>query len=61
MVELVSRSSEACLDIPQALPIGKLSECHAEKLVPAGETFDLVIAVVSNNAFVKFVDRKEFH
>jgi len=61
MVELVSRSSEACLDIPQALPIGELCEGHAEKLVPVGEALDLVIAVVSNNAFAKFVDRKEFH
>jgi len=61
MVELVSRSSETCLDIPQALPIGELSECHAEKLVPAGEALDLVIAVVLYNTCAKFVDRKEFH
>jgi len=48
MVELVSRSSETCLNIPQALPIGELCEGHAEKLVPAGEALDLVIAVVSH-------------
>ena len=36
-------------------------EGHAEKLVPASEAFDLVIAVVSCNAFAKFVGRKEFH
>jgi len=61
MVKLVSRSSEACLDIPQAFAASKLSKGHAEKLVPASEAFDLVIAVVSCDAFAKFVDRKEFH
>ena len=61
MIELVSRSSEACLDIPQAFSVSELSKGHAEKLVPAGKSLDLVIAVVSCDAFAKFVDRKEFH
>jgi 2-C-methyl-D-erythritol 4-phosphate cytidylyltransferase len=61
MVELVSRSSETCLDIPQAFAVSELSKGHAEKLVPAGKAFDLVIAVVLCDAFAKFVDRKEVH
>ena len=61
MVELVSRSSEACLNIPQTFSVSKLSKGHAEKLVPAREAFDLVIAVALCDAFAKFVDRKEFH
>ncbi|MBA7592857.1 hypothetical protein ES708_35053 [subsurface metagenome] len=61
MVELVSRSSETCLDIPQAFSVSELSKGHAEKLVPAGKSLDLVIAVVAGDAFAKFVNRKEFH
>jgi len=31
----------------QAIPIGQLAKRHAQKLVPAGEGFDLVITVVT--------------
>jgi len=61
MVELVPRSSEACLNIPQAFAVSKLGKGHAEKLVPAREAFDFVIAVVSRDAFAKFVDGEKFH
>jgi hypothetical protein len=37
-------------------PIGQLSEGHAEELAPAREVFDLVVTVVSLNAFLKFVN-----
>ena len=61
MVELVFRSSETCLDIPQVFAASELSKGHAKKLVPAGKALDLVIAIVSSDAFAKFVDGKEFH
>jgi len=61
MVELVSRSSEACLDIPQAFSVSELGKCHTEKLVPTGKALDLVIAVVLCDALAKFVDGEEFH
>ena len=61
MIELVSRSSEACLDIPQAFSVSELRKGHAEKLVPAGKALDRVIAIVSCDALAKFVGRKKFH
>ena len=46
---------QADLDIPEAFPVGELSECHAEVLVPAREADHLVIAVVSIDAFSELV------
>ena len=57
MVELPLSRTEACFDVSEAFPIGELSKGHAEKLVPARKVFDLVVAVVTLNAFVKFVNR----
>lgn len=36
-----------------------MSKGHAEELVPAGERFDFVIAVISFDAFLKFVFGKK--
>ncbi len=47
---------QTCLDVSETFPIGQLSKGHAEELAPAGKVFDLVVTVVSLNAFVKFVN-----
>jgi hypothetical protein len=57
VIEFPLSRTEASLDVPEAFPIGQLSESHAEKLVPTREVFDLVVAVVSLDAFLEFVDR----
>ena len=55
VIEFPLSRTETCLDVSEAFPIGKLSKGHAEELVPARKVFDLVVAVVSLNAFLKFV------
>jgi hypothetical protein len=45
-------------DISQAFAIGQLSERHAEKLIHARETPDLVIAVVTMDALIELVPRQ---
>ena len=55
VIEFPLSRRETCLDVSEAFPIRQLSEGHAEKLVPARKVFDLVVAVVSLNAFLKFV------
>jgi len=55
MIEFPLGRTETDLDISEAFSIGQLSEGHAEKLVPARKVFHLVVAVVSLNAFLKFV------
>ena len=56
MVEFPLSRAQTSFDVSEAFPIGQLSESHAEKLVPARKVFDLVVAVVSVNAFLEFVD-----
>jgi len=56
VIEFPLSRTEASFDVPEAFPIGHLSEGHAEKLVPARKVFDLEVAVVSPNAFLEFVD-----
>jgi hypothetical protein len=52
---------QADLDISQAFAVSKLSEGHAEVLVPAGKADHLVIAVVSIDAFSEFVCGDKVH
>ena len=55
VIEFPLSRRETCLDVSEAFPIGQLSKGHAEELVPARKVLDLVVAVVSLNAFLKFV------
>ena len=61
MIQLCLGRSQACLDISQTFPIGQLGKGHAEKLVPAGEALDLVVAVVALYALAKIVNRHKVH
>lgn len=60
-IELGLRRTQTCLDVSQAFPEGQLGKGHAQILIPTGEAFDLVVAVVSIDALAKFVHRKEIH
>jgi len=53
VVKLVALRSKASLDVPQALPIGQLSEGHTEKLIETRERLDLVFPIVPGNASTK--------
>jgi len=56
VIEFPLSRTQTCLDVSETFPIGQLSKGHAEELVPARKVFDLVVAVVSLNAFLKFVN-----
>ena len=56
VIEFPLGRAETCLDVSEAFSIGQLSKGHAEELVPARKVFDLVLAIVSLDAFVKFVN-----
>jgi hypothetical protein len=56
MIEFSLSRTETGFDVSEALPISELSKRHAEKLVPARKVFDFVVAMVTLNAFVKFVN-----
>jgi hypothetical protein len=56
VIEFPLSRAQTNFDVPEALPIGQLSESHAEKLIPARKVFDLVVAVVTLNTLVKLVN-----
>ena len=56
VIEFPLSRAQTSFDVPEAFPIGQLSESHAEKLVPARKVFDLVVAVVTLNTFLKLVN-----
>ena len=61
VIEMLLIAAKAGLDISEAFTIGELGETQAKKLIPAGKRNKLVAALVSLDAFLKFVSGKEFH
>ena len=56
VIEFPLNRTETCLDVSEAFSIGQLSKGHGEELIPARKVFDLVVAIVSLDALVKFVN-----
>ena len=61
MIQLHLGCAQAGFDVAQAFPIRQLCESQTEKLVPARESLDLVMASIPVDALVKFVGRKKVH
>lgn len=61
MIEFLLVAPEASLNVSEAFPIGELGKTHTKELIPAGKRFDLVVALVALDTFLKFVWRKKFH
>jgi len=61
MVEFSSHCVEAGVDVPQALSVCQLSKRHAIILVETTETSYTSIPIVFVDAFLKLIQRKEFH
>ena len=54
-------STQARLDITNALTVGELSERHAQVLVEAGEAFDLVVPAVTRDTTAEGVKGQKIH
>jgi hypothetical protein len=61
MIKLSVRRTEAGFNVAQTLPIRQLSKRQTEKLVPAGEALDFVIAAVALYTLAELVDGEEIH
>jgi len=61
MIELLPLYSKANFGLSEALPVGQLSEGHAQILIQAAERFDLVISAVGPHTAAKNLHRKVFH
>jgi hypothetical protein len=53
VIELVVARAQANLDVGQTLAKGDLGKAHGQKLIPAGEVTDPVMAVVASHAAAK--------
>jgi hypothetical protein len=58
VVELFVMRVQACLDVPQALPVRELCKGQAQQLDIAGEPPNPVIAAVAAHAFIELVTRQ---
>ena len=61
VIEFLLVAAKTGLDISETFAIGELGKGHAEELIPAGKGFDLVVALVALDTFLKFVLGKELH
>jgi hypothetical protein len=61
MIELGLLGAETSFDIAQAFAISELSKQQAKELIPTREFFDVAIALVSIDANLKLIGRKELH
>jgi hypothetical protein len=55
MIELGLLSTKTSFDIAEAFAISELSKGQTEELIPAGEIFDVAIALVPIDANLKLV------
>jgi hypothetical protein len=58
VVELAPYGSQAALDVAQTFPIGQLRKSHRQVLIPAGEAFEVSVAVAAGNALLEFFVQK---
>src|SRR5271154_268531 len=61
MIELGGYRAQAELDVAQAFAMRQLGEGHAEPLIPAGETPQLLICSIARHTLLKFAMRKKLH
>ena len=61
MIELGLLSTKTSFGIAEAFAISELSKGQTKELIPAGEFFDLAIALVPIDANLKLVGREEVH
>ena len=59
MVEFPSVCFHSHNQIPEALPIGKLTEDHRKQLIPTGIAFDILVAIVFLHNVFEFLVIKE--
>jgi hypothetical protein len=61
MIELGLLGTKTGFDIAETFAIGELSKGQTKELIPAGEIFDVTIALVPIDAKLKLVGWEEVH
>ena len=61
MIKLGLLGTETGFDIAETFAVGELSKGQTKELIPAGEIFDVAIALVAIDTNLKLVGREEVH
>ena len=61
MIKLGLLGTQTGFDIAETFAVGGLSEGQTKELIPAGEFFDVAIALVAIDANLKLVSGEEVH
>jgi hypothetical protein len=61
LIKLGLLGTQTGFDIAETFAVGELSEGQTKELIPAGEFFDVAIALVAIDANLKLVGREEIH
>ncbi len=61
MIELGLLGTKTGFDIAETFAIGELSKSQTKELIPAGEIFDVAIAMVPIDANLKLVSGEKVH
>ena len=61
MIELGLLSTKTSFDVAKTFAISELGKRQTKELIPAGEIFDVTIALVPLDANLKLVGWKELH
>jgi hypothetical protein len=61
VIKLGLLGTQTGFDIAETFAVGELSEGQTKKLIPAGEFFDVAIALVAIDANLKLLGGEEFH
>lgn len=61
VIKLGLLGAQTGFDIAETLAVGELTKSQTKELIPAGEFFDVAIALVSIDANLKLVGREKVH
>jgi len=61
VIEFAAHGAKAGFDVAQAFAVSQLGKSHRQKLIPARETLQVIVASITGDAFLKLLVGKILH
>jgi len=61
VIQFAMHGMKTCFDVAQTLAVSQLGEGHRQKLIPAREALEVVVASITGDAFLKLLVWKILH
>ncbi len=61
VIQLGLLGAQTSFDVPKTFAVGELSKSQTKELIPAGELFDVAIALIAIDTKLKLVARQKIH